>query len=1310
MSRKHLQEYPHEIPKSIRVLGKLMVLASMSLATSRCSAQLNVHGDIVQQELISDTEHRESKRSPRSFDESAIGSVELSKLAESREAWNEAKRTCKGNYTYEVTTASFTGYRTKTTITVENNKVVGREFQTYATLRANKPNEWAIEWTEAENDVGVHKSGAKAYTIDQLYPIAQEVLLRKHAAFERRHVQYDHQGILKACWWQNTQIVDDSPVHGVNVENLILAGKRPFDADGQFLSDEESTESLAAVLPDVLGGPLDRLDDSTYLASVEKTKLLAAEFTGDAELVIDSGGFIGEISDVDISPDGTLVAAAGDKVVRIWNVANGQLIATLRGDMTRTSYGNCNAVAFSSDGQRLLVGVSDYAAHGSIREYATDNFDEIKNLITGHTSPCRRIAFARNGSRRVTADADGNLLIHNLMNGTSRTIPPRNADKPIIDMVAYPDAYEGHFLAIDFEGPQVYSPEGIRLGPQDDLPDRLRGWMIDVFTKKIQYPFGSTKDPRVLDFAMEHGVWVATGSGKENGGNKFWAAVYNARKSGATNSPSIPRQVYSGHRWRINAVALAPTARGGNGLVVTGDKFGEVHVWDQTTGERIHRFQGQGKSIYEVGFDANSKRIAFGTRPYKPGVWNRNNYGAAKQVLDLHQRLIHNVDRAENLDLLGERPVRGTSSVSVGKIQGSANFVIQRRESGKTVSTYRLSSGRNPSVYSLLDNPILGITKPVLVGDNEGLLAVWDSSTDELRRAFIGHKSMVSAVSPSPNGKLIASASTDRTIRIWSLSDHESTGIFDFKFENTSVIQVKPGSSSARAGVQVGDQVLTIDGITMREMYDRMLMGKFDYKPEQTVRMKMKRGDSTYEYQMTMAAGYDFVDPVLSVYVGDDNQWIVWTPQGYYDASPGADRLIGWHVNRGPEKSARFFEVQQFRKQLYRPDIIDRILGGENVSDAIRIANEAKNIDVAHDFRSPSEIAEVHPPYVSIISPKADSKVRGRVNFRVRVESMNGLPIQEATLMLNGGVVKLFEPADVSESFSVEVSHDVELEDGDNQLAVLASNTSSRSDYIYVTVNNVVTQNDVRPDGYRPDAHVLVVGVSVDGSPNANSGKDAANFAQMVEQNSEGRIYNKVNVRLLADNDATREKILDGFQWLVDHAKPKDTVIIYYGSPAFSDSRDNFYLGANGIDKQRLRATAISWREFTDTLHEDLPSCQRVVFLDTHPTDGSIRPGMRNPLLDLALPERGTSFFCSNTLQQESQNTTKSRFVQAIIGSLKDKAVDRMPSPPDQLVNSIELASGIKSRLRQKAYSHVPVTYTNELIGRRNVLELLQGN
>ena len=37
---------------------------------------------------------------------------------------------------------------------------------------------------------------------------------------------------------------------------------------------------------------------------------------------------------------------------------------------------------------------------------------------------------------------------------------------------------------------------------------------------------------------------------------------------------------------------------------------------------------------------------------------------------------------------------------------------------------------------------------------------------------------------------------------------------------------------------------------------------------------------------------------------GDRQRWVLWTPSGYYDASPGGEDLVGWHVNRGKDQAA----------------------------------------------------------------------------------------------------------------------------------------------------------------------------------------------------------------------------------------------------------------------------------------------------------------------------------------------------------------------------------------------------------------------
>ena len=52
-------------------------------------------------------------------------------------------------------------------------------------------------------------------------------------------------------------------------------------------------------------------------------------------------------------------------------------------------------------------------------------------------------------------------------------------------------------------------------------------------------------------------------------------------------------------------------------------------------------------------------------------------------------------------------------------------------------------------------------------------------------------------------------------------------------------------------------------------------------------------------------------------------EWILFTPEGYFDASsPEAEKLIGWHLNRGPNEAADFYPVDTFASVYRKPDRI----------------------------------------------------------------------------------------------------------------------------------------------------------------------------------------------------------------------------------------------------------------------------------------------------------------------------------------------------------------------------------------------------
>ena len=202
----------------------------------------------------------------------------------------------------------------------------------------------------------------------------------------------------------------------------------------------------------------------------------------------------------------------------------------------------------------------------------------------------------------------------------------------------------------------------------------------------------------------------------------------------------------------------------------------------------------------------------------------------------------------------------------------------------------------------------------------------------------------------------------------------------------------------------MGDRFVRMDGLDNTALIERVLGDRWEYRPGQRSTLEMVRGDRPYRVTVTLDAGADLAEPLLSLFVTTDGEWVLWTPQGYYDASPGGDRLIGWHVNQGRDRAAKFYLAHQFRKRFYRPDVIDRVLQVGDVPRAIALANTAQARPAeALDLRQPEVLSRLEPPRVRILEPADGTRTRtARVTIRAEAESQNDLPIGKVTILLNG--------------------------------------------------------------------------------------------------------------------------------------------------------------------------------------------------------------------------------------------------------------------------------------------------------------------
>lgn len=183
---------------------------------------------------------------------------------------------------------------------------------------------------------------------------------------------------------------------------------------------------------------------------------------------------------------------------------------------------------------------------------------------------------------------------------------------------------------------------------------------------------------------------------------------------------------------------------------------------------------------------------------------------------------------------------------------------------------------------------------------------------------------------------------------------------------------------------------------------------------------------------------------LLTIFVGDDDEWVAWTPEGYYTASLHGDKYIGWHINQGPDKAAKFYSSAQFQKNFYRPDVVAEYLATRDIHLAVQRANDRrKEADLRQNVLSATDITSLLPPSVEITSPRGREITVSQRDLTVRAVVRSAqLPITNIKVFLNGSSKGNF----AGNSNKSEVELQIKLDPGENILTIIAFTEQSYSE------------------------------------------------------------------------------------------------------------------------------------------------------------------------------------------------------------------------------------------------------------------------
>jgi hypothetical protein len=400
---------------------------------------------------------------------------------------------------------------------------------------------------------------------------------------------------------------------------------------------------------------------------------------------------------------------------------------------------------------------------------------------------------------------------------------------------------------------------------------------------------------------------------------------------------------------------------------------------------------------------------------------------------------------------------------------------------------------------------------------------------------------------------------------------------------------------------------------------------------------------------------------LLALFVHPDGKrWIAWTPQGYFDASVGADDLIGWHVNHGFDQVPDFFSVSQFRDRFYRPDVIAKVLDTLDVDEAVHQADE----DAGRMTAKAVPITKTLPPVVQIAEPAQAATVTStelKMTYSARAPADD--PVTRVEAQIDGRKRKAEERV-LSAAGDTRIGIlTVELPRRDAVVSVIAYNNSGASQPASAQITWAGHGEEPKPKLY-----ILAIGVGSYQQESLNNlhftGKDAEDFVRTVKDHSLGLYETVITNPEPKGGKWTHDAVLDGLDWIKKAPTNKDVAMVFISGHGFVTSDLVYRFFPADYDPDRLERTTVRSVEFQDFLSK--VGGKVLVFLDTC-YSGDVLPGSKAPLQpsqdkfanELAAAENGVVVFASSTGNQPSWENPKwgnGAFTKALVEGLDGKA------------------------------------------------------
>ena len=571
---------------------------------------------------------------------------------------------------------------------------------------------------------------------------------------------------------------------------------------------------------------------------------------------------VGAIRSVSYSPDGTLLASgASDGIVKLWDIAKRQTIATLEGHI----------VSYSSDGTLLASATS-----ATIKLWDITTRENIATL-TGHADTVNCIAFSPDGTLLASGAMGGIVKLWDI--AKRQTIATLIVDTWLVSSVAFsPDGkflvsgashevqlwdVETHQNIFSFEARTggrmslAFSPSGktlayislsdVRLWDVATKTDiaTLRGRGSNLFSVAFS-PDGTTLaagswDDTVKLWNTESGERIATLEGHTGGstsvafspdGTTLVSGSYSYELklwdvATGRNTVTFGRELTG-----VSSIAYSPdgkwliTGEGHPVQVAQGVRDGTVNLWDVATKKNITALVGHTNWVYSVAFSPDGRTIASGGgrfEDYAIRLWDAQSSTHLKTLMGHTER---------------------TSSVAFSPDSNT----LASGSWDNTVRLWDVATGRQKNMLTEHSGRVNSVAfspdgQTLASGSSDDTVRLWEVATGRQKNMLTGHTGGINSVAFSPDGQTLASGSSDGTILLW-----QSTP----SLTSDAIVRLLPASV---ASPRIGDQLsLSVDIVAAENVAGYQATVRFDTTALRYV--SSANGDF-------LSAGALFVKPVI---------------------------------------------------------------------------------------------------------------------------------------------------------------------------------------------------------------------------------------------------------------------------------------------------------------------------------------------------------------------------------------------------------------------------------------------------------------